>query len=323
MDKLSQLRRVTQVVADTGDVLSIQALKPIDATTNPSLIMKSAADPLYQTLIDEALSFAEKKAVLIEEQVTWAARKVAVNFGVAILKQLPGRISTEVDAHFSFNMEASIQEAEILMDLYAEEGVSADRILVKLASTWEGIQAAKKLEQRHIHCNLTLLFSFAQARAAAEAGVTLISPFVGRIYDWYREKEKKEWKGPEDPGVQSVKKIFEYYKTHHYPTIIMGASFRNTAQIEALAGCDYLTISPALLAQLAQEEGVLVRALESERYSALQSTRPHPITESEFRFSLNQDAMATEKLAEGIRIFCQDLEHLKHFLRLRLLAHEA
>ena len=318
MDKLSQLRKMTTVVADTGDISAIESVKPIDATTNPSLILKAASDPLYQLHIENALTFAREKSSILAEQVTWAARKVAVNFGVALLKRIPGRISTEVDAHLSFDTEKTVREAEILMDLYAAEGVEPRRVLVKMASTWEGIKAAEQLEKRGIHCNLTLLFNLAQAIACAEAGVTLISPFVGRIYDWHKAKEQKEWASIDDPGVQSVKTIFEYYKSHGYPTIIMGASFRNTAQIEALAGCDYLTISPALLEKLAKEEGALLQALDSKAYLGRIQARPHPLDQSAFRSSINDDAMATEKLAEGIRLFCQDLKRLEEMLQMRL-----
>lgn len=317
MDKLSQLRKMTTVVADTGDVAAIKTLAPVDATTNPSLILKASGDPQYQELVAGAVGFAKAKAAILDEQVTWAARQVAVNFGAAILKLIPGRVSTEVDASLSFDMMASIREAEILMDLYAKAGVSRHRVLIKLAATWEGMKAAEILEKQGIHCNLTLLFSFAQARACADAGVTLISPFVGRIYDWYKAREQRDYVGDEDPGVQSVKRIFNYYKAHGYPTIVMGASFRNLSEIEALAGCDYLTISPALLEALSKEEGVLKHALNAETVAKAAEREP-TLSEAAFRMGLNDDAMATEKLAEGIRLFCKDLGGLKLALRTAL-----
>lgn len=317
MDKLTQLRTMTSVVADTGDVAAIKALAPVDATTNPSLILKASGDPQYQALIADAVHFAKGKANAADEQVTWAARQVAVNFGAAILKLIPGRVSTEVDASLSFDTYASIREAEILMDLYAKAGVSRHRVLIKLAATWEGIKAAEILEKQGIHCNLTLLFSFAQARACADAGVTLISPFVGRIYDWYKAREQRDYVGDEDPGVQSVKKIFNYYKAHAYPTIVMGASFRNLSEIEALAGCDCLTISPVLLDALSKEEGVLKQILNAQDLALLPEREP-ALSEAAFRMDHNQDAMATEKLAEGIRLFCKDVVSLKSVLQAAL-----
>ncbi|MCX7123478.1 MAG: transaldolase [Gammaproteobacteria bacterium] len=316
MDKLSQLRLMTTVVADTGDIAAIKAVKPIDATTNPSLILKASHDPLYQGLIDDALIFAKTKSNLLDEQAGWAARKVAVNFGVEILKHVPGRVSTEVDAHLSFDTAATLREADILMDLYAAAGIGPERILIKIASTWEGIAAAENLEKKGIQCNLTLLFHMSQAMRCADAGVTLISPFVGRIYDWYKLKEQKEFLPSEDPGVHSVKAIYDYYKTYHYPTIIMGASFRTTGQLEALAGCDYLTVSPNLLEALAQDQGELKRALDPHHLGAVSAQ--HILTESEFRIALNEDAMSTEKLAEGIRLFCRDLKALKGLLTQKL-----
>ncbi len=316
MDKLTQLRAMTTVVADTGDIAAIKAVKPIDATTNPSLILKASQDPLYQHLLDEALSFGQKKSKVLEEQATWAARKVAVNFGVEILKHVPGRVSTEVDAHLSFDTAATLREADILMDMYAAAGIGPERILIKIASTWEGIAAAEVLEKKGVQCNLTLLFHMSQAMRCADAGVTLISPFVGRIYDWYKAKEQKEFAPAEDPGVKSVKAIYDYYKTYHYPTIIMGASFRTTGQLEALAGCDYLTISPNLLEALAQDQGVLKRALDPLHLEAVPAQQD--LHESAFRLALNEDAMSTEKLAEGIRLFCRDLKALKALLTQKL-----
>ena len=319
MDKLTQLRKMTTVVADTGDIAAIKAVKPIDATTNPSLILKASHDPAYQDLIDDALIFAQKKSRVLEEQASWAARKVAVNFGVEILKHVPGRVSTEVDAHLSFDTAATLREADILMDLYAAAGIGPERILIKIASTWEGIQAAEALEKKGVQCNLTLLFHLSQAMRCADAGVTLISPFVGRIYDWYKAKEQKEFSPAEDPGVQSVKAIYDYYKTYHYPTIIMGASFRTTGQLEALAGCDYLTIRPNLLEALAQDQGELKRALDPQHLGAVPAKQA--LSESAFRMALNEDAMSTEKLAEGIRLFCRDLKALNALLSQKLSGH--
>lgn len=316
MDKLAQLRTMTRVVADTGDLAAIQALRPVDATTNPSLILKAAPQPQYQALIDEALHFAKQSSSDKTTQVHVAARKVAVNFGVEILKLIPGLVSTEVDAHLSFDTEATLKEAHSLIDLYQQAGVDPNRVLIKIASTWEGIRAAELLEKEGIHCNLTLLFHSAQAKACAEAGVTLISPFVGRIYDWYKAKTGEAYLPSNDPGVLSVCEIFQYYKTHAYSTIVMGASFRSAAQVEALAGCDALTISPALLEALAQDQGPLKQILQAPQNST--APAPAPSTESAFRFDLNQDPMATEKLAEGIRLFCKDVKTLHEILQLRL-----
>ncbi len=291
MNKLEQLRTMTTVVADTGDLSAIAKFKPQDATTNPSLILKAANDPQYQHLL------------------TKDSRQVAVNFGCEILKLIPGRVSTEVRADLSFDKDATIREAEAIIDLYAKAGIHKNRVLIKIAATWEGISAAEVLEKQGIHCNLTLLFSFCQAVRCAEAGITLISPFVGRIYDWYKAKEGKDFNSNEDPGVLSVCNIFDYYKVHGYSTIVMGASFRNIGQIAALSGCDYLTISPNLLTDLEADTGNLPRALD-----ATVSKQKHipkvALTEPTFRFLLNEDAMATEKLAEGIRLFCRDLKTL-------------
>lgn len=297
---------MTTVVADTGDVAAIQKFKPVDATTNPSLILKASNDPSYRPLIDEAVSFGKLKSANREEQLLWASRKVAVNFGSEILKIIPGRVSTEVNAALSFDTEATIREAHTLIDLYASLGIDKKRILIKVASTFEGIKAAEELERQGIACNLTLLFSFAQAVRCADAGVTLISPFVGRIYDWYKNKEGRDFSASDDPGVVSVKSIYDYYKAHQYQTIVMGASFRNIGQIEALAGCDYLTISPNLLTELEQDQETLTQALD-EKASAKKPIGKINFDEAHFRFALNEDAMATEKLAEGIRLFYRDL----------------
>jgi len=313
MNKLEQLKSMTTVVADTGDVGAISQFTPQDATTNPSLILKASNDPQYQALIEEAISFGKLKAKTHEEQLLWATRKVAVNFGCEILKLIPGRVSTEVNAALSFDTEATIREANTLIELYAKAGVDKKRVLIKIASTFEGIAAAEILEKEGINCNLTLLFSFTQAVRCADAGVTLISPFVGRIYDWYKLHEQKDFKPNEDPGVRSVKMIFDYYKTHKYQTIVMGASFRSIGQIEALAGCDYLTISPSLLAQLEQDSGELQQALDAKHPT--EQLNKVELGEPAFRFALNQDAMATEKLAEGIRLFCRDLNQLETQLK--------
>lgn len=313
MNKLEQLKSMTTVVADTGDVRAISQFAPQDATTNPSLILKASNDQQYQALIEEAVTFGKLTAVTPEEQLIWSTRKVAVNFGCEILKLIPGRVSTEVNAALSFDTEATIREANTLIELYAKAGIDKKRILIKIASTFEGIAAAEVLEKEGIHCNLTLLFSFAQAVRCADAGVTLVSPFVGRIYDWYKLHEQKDFKPNEDPGVRSVKTIFDYYKTHQYQTIVMGASFRSIGQIEALAGCDYLTISPTLLAQLEQDSGELKQALDA-KHPAHQLNKVE-LNEPAFRFALNQDAMATEKLAEGIRLFCRDLNQLETQLK--------
>lgn len=313
MDKLLQLKAMTTVVADTGDLVAIQKFKPVDATTNPSLILKGSSDPQYLSLIEEAINFAKLQSADKNEQVLWASRKVAVNFGCEILKVIPGRVSTEVNAALSFDTQATIREAHTLIDLYAKAGIDKKRILIKIASTWEGIKAAEELERQGIACNLTLLFSFAQAIACAEAKVTLISPFVGRIYDWYKAKEAKEYTSANDPGVLSVTRIFDYYKTHDYKTIVMGASFRNIGQIEALSGCDYLTISPALLGELANSDGNLKQALDAKHPT--ERLDKISLNEAQFRFALNEDAMATEKLAEGIRLFCKDLSTLEMQLK--------
>ena len=310
---LAQLRKLTTVVADTGDIDAIRKYQPEDATTNPSLILKAAQIPEYRPLLEDAVSWAKSQSQDAARQLTDASDKLAVNIGCEILKLIPGRISTEVDARLSFDTDASIAKARRLIALYAEAGVSKDRILIKLASTWEGIRAAEVLEKEGINCNLTLLFSFAQARACAEAGAYLISPFVGRILDWYKNNtDKKDYAPAEDPGVLSVTRIYDYYKAHGYKTVVMGASFRNTGEILELAGCDRLTIGPNLLEELSQAEGEVVQKLQDK--GATQA-RPAPMTEAEFRWEQNQDAMATEKLAEGIRNFAIDQGKLEDMLK--------
>ncbi|WP_107851108.1 transaldolase [Oceanimonas marisflavi] len=310
---LAQLRTLTTVVADTGDIDAIRKYQPEDATTNPSLILKAAQIPEYRPLLEDAVSWAKSQSQDAARQLTDASDKLAVNIGCEILKLIPGRISTEVDARLSFDTDASIAKARRLIALYADAGVSKDRILIKLASTWEGIRAAEVLEKEGINCNLTLLFSFAQARACAEAGAYLISPFVGRILDWYKNNtDKKDYAPAEDPGVLSVTRIYDYYKAHGYKTVVMGASFRNTGEILELAGCDRLTIGPNLLEELSQAEGEVVQKLQDK--GATQA-RPAPMTEAEFRWEQNQDAMATEKLAEGIRNFAIDQGKLEDMLK--------
>ncbi|NTS77976.1 transaldolase [Catenovulum sp. SM1970] len=316
--QLEQLRAVTTVVADTGDIEAIKKFQPQDATTNPSLLLKAAAIPEYKSLIDDAIAWAKEQSDDLEQQVIDAGDKLAVNIGLEILKIVPGRISTEVDARLSFDEKGSLEKARKLIKLYNEAGVSNDRVLIKLASTWEGIRAAEQLEQENINCNLTLLFSFAQARACAEAGVFLISPFVGRILDWYKKAEGKDSYAPaEDPGVLSVTKIYNYYKEHGYKTVVMGASFRNTDEITELAGCDRLTIGPGLLEEL---EATVSPVPVKLAYDGELSERPAKMTEAQFRWAHNQDPMAVEKLAEGIRNFAVDQNKLEAQLREQLQA---
>ena len=311
-DKLTSLRKITTVVADTGDIAAMKLYQPQDATTNPSLILNAAQIPEYRKLIDEAIDWARKQSNDKDEQIAHASDKLAVNIGLEILKLIPGRISTEVDARLSYDTEASIAKAHSLIKLYNDAGISNDRILIKLASTWQGIRAAEQLEKEGINCNLTLLFSFAQARACAEAGVFLISPFVGRILDWYKANtDKKEYAPQEDPGVVSVTEIYDYYKKHGYETVVMGASFRNTGEIIELAGCDRLTISPALLKELSETEGEVERKLS---YSGETAARPEKMTEAEFLWEHNQDPMAIDKLAQGIRNFALDQGKLEKMI---------
>ncbi|MBB6522602.1 transaldolase [Pseudoteredinibacter isoporae] len=303
--KLEQLKSMTDVVADTGDIEAIAKYQPLDATTNPSLVYKAAQLAQYQELIKEAVAAGNSPQA--------AADYLAVSLGKEILKIIPGRISTEVDARLSFDRDATVAKARQLIEQYAKFDVDPDRVLIKIASTWEGIQAAKQLEAEGIQCNLTLLFSFAQARACADAGVTLISPFVGRILDWYKQQNPdQDLTGANDPGVQSVSRIYNYYKQHGYGTIVMGASFRNTQEIEELAGCDRLTISPALLESLSQDHSALERRLSNDGNKKLD--KESALSEAQFRFESNQDAMATEKLAEGIRNFILDQEKLEALL---------
>ena len=311
MRLLDQLKQFTEVVADTGDFQSIERFKPLDATTNPSLIYAAAQSEKYEELVLDAVSYGKSKSGAESEQLDEILDKLAVNFGIEILKVVPRRVSTEVDASLSFNMEASVEKARKLIGMYEDSGISREKILIKLASTWEGIRAAEVLEQEGIHCNLTLLFSMAQAIACAEAGVQLISPFVGRIYDWHRKDRGVDHiPGKEDPGVLSVQEIYRYYKKFGYPTEVMGASFRNTEEIIELAGCDLLTISPALLAELDEMDGELERKLLPEDAMNAQLEKIS-VDEKTFRWLLNENAMATEKLSEGIRRFNADLDKLK------------
>jgi transaldolase len=314
--QLEQLRQYTTVVADTGDIEAIARWRPVDATTNPSLLLKAIENPKFAPLIEESVAWAKGQSNSRGQQLVDASDHLAVAVGRKIVDIVPGRVSTEVDARLSFDVDASIAKAERLVGLYAEHGVSRDRILIKLASTWEGIRAAEQLEKRGINCNLTLLFSFEQAVACAEAGVFLISPFVGRIMDWYvANTATKTYAPDEDPGVLSVRRIYSWYKQHGFKTVVMGASFRNIGQIQALAGCDRLTISPDLLEKLDQDSAPLQRALNDN--GATQAA-PKPITEAQFRWGHNEDPMATDKLADGIRKFAVDQRKLEKLLTEKL-----
>jgi len=302
MNQLEQLKQYTTVVADTGDFQSIKAYSPKDATTNPSLILKAVQKPEYRPLLEKAIADAP------DASIEGIVDSLLIAFGVEILKYVPGRVSTEIDAALSFDTEATVAKGRELIALYEKAGVSRERVLIKIASTWEGIRAAEILERDGIHCNLTLLFSLCQAVACAEANVKLISPFVGRIYDWYKKSTGLDYQGAEDPGVQSVKSIYQYYRKFGYATEVMGASFRNTSQILELAGCDLLTISPDLLQKLADADAPVERKLVKDDSAAIEKIA---IDEKTFRFMLNEDAMATEKLAEGIRAFVADSLKLK------------
>ncbi|MCY9853489.1 transaldolase [Vibrio mediterranei] len=314
-NKLEQLRKLTTVVADTGDIEAIRKYQPEDATTNPSLILKAAQIADYAPLIDQAIEYAKTQSNDKAQQVQDTCDMLAVNIGKEILKTIPGRISTEVDARLSYDTEGSVAKARQLIKMYNDAGIANDRILIKLASTWEGIRAAEILEKEGINCNLTLLFSFAQARACAEAGVYLISPFVGRIMDWYKAKEGRDFEASEDPGVISVSSIYNYYKDHGYNTVVMGASFRNIGEILELAGCDRLTIAPQLLAELEAAEGEVVEKLIDSKGS---KERPAAMTHAEFLWDHNQDPMAVEKLAEGIRNFAVDQGKLEAMIEAKL-----
>ncbi|WP_425056830.1 transaldolase [Pseudomonas abyssi] len=305
--KLDSLKQHTQIVADTGDIDAIAHLQPTDATTNPSLLLKAASLPRCEPLLQQAVDDAKDSS----DPVANACDRFAVAIGREILQLIPGRISTEVDARLSFDTAATLRKAVELIELYERAGVTRDRVLIKIAATWEGIQAAAALEREGIQCNLTLLFSFAQAQACADAGVYLISPFVGRIYDWYKHHEGRDYAGLDDPGVQSVARIFRYYKQHLYSTVVMGASFRNTGQIEALTGCDRLTISPPLLESLREQQGTLQL---SPALTQGEVDERQLLDEKAFRWAHNEDAMATEKLAEGIRAFAADQLKLERLI---------
>jgi transaldolase len=314
MNLLQSLKGCTTVVADTGDFEAIAEYRPQDATTNPSLLYQAAQKPHYQHLVDDALHYAMHfpgdRALRTEAFMD----KLLVNFGGEILNVIPGRVSNEVDASLSFNVEGSLAKARKLIAMYEDMGISRKRILIKLASTWEGIRAAEQLEREGIHCNLTLLFSFAQAVACAEAGVTLISPFVGRIYDWYKKERGSDIPADEDPGVASVARIYNYFKKFGYKTQVMGASFRKVDQIVRLAGCDLLTISPDLLEQMEKTEGEVTRRLSVESARLTDETQIH-LDEKTFRWMHNEDAMAVEKLSEGIRKFYADTRKLEQYVR--------
>lgn len=311
-DQLSQLRQMTTVVADTGDLESIKRFSPVDATTNPSLVLKAVKSGAYDHLLQKALDYG-KTLGGGAEKLGGAIDYLAAGIGQEILKVIPGRISTEVDARLSFDTQATLERARRIIQLYAENGVGKERVLIKVAATWEGIQAAKTLEAEGINTNVTLLFSFAQAVAAAEAGAFLISPFVGRILDYYKSQDPDgDFSGARDPGVQSVTAIYKYYKKHNYDTIVMGASFRNTGEILELAGCDRLTISPALLEELENTQAEMPRKLSPEM--ELGEPEKLSLSEAQFRWMLNENAMATDKLADGIRRFSRDIEVLEAFL---------
>lgn len=303
-NQLDALKKITTVVADTGDIEAIKKYQPVDATTNPSLLLKAAELPQYQSLIESSVAWAKQQSSDPEQQIIDAGDMLSVSIGKEIVQIVPGRISTEVDARLSFDTQATMDKARKLISLYSQAGVEKDRILIKIASTWEGIRAAEQLEKEGINCNLTLLFSFAQARACAEAGVYLISPFVGRILDWFKANtDKKDYAPAEDPGVQSVTEIYRYYKDHGYNTVVMGASFRNIGEITELAGCDRLTISPQLLGELEQSDAPLPVKLQDKGKVREPGER---LSENQFRWMMNEDAMATEKLAHGIRNFAAD-----------------
>lgn len=309
LSQLDQLKQLTKVVADTGDFATIKEYAPQDATTNPTLILKAAQMPDYKYVIDEALAGGGQIADIYQ--------RVLVLFGVEILKIIPGRVSTETDAHKAFDVNGLLEEAHQFISLYQKRGIPRERILIKIASTWEGIRAAERLQKEGIHCNMTLLFSLPQAVACAEAGAKLISPFVGRILDWHKKSTGKDFSAAEDPGVRSVREIYAYYKKFNHPTEVMGASFRNAGEILELAGCDLLTISPQLLGELHKSHAPVERKLSAE-WAKTQDVKKLAVDEPNFRFLLNEDAMATEKTAEGIRLFAADSRKLWQYLRERV-----
>ncbi|MDQ1196820.1 MULTISPECIES: transaldolase [Agrobacterium] len=315
--KLDQLRAITTVVADTGDIDAVARLKPVDCTTNPSIVLKALGTPAFAETVKEAVAWGRKQGGSADGVIAAVADRLAISVGAALVDLVPGRVSTEVDADLSFDTQASIAKAHSIIAAYKERGIERERILIKLASTWEGIKAAEVLQAEGIDCNLTLLFSQAQAIACAEAKAFLISPFVGRILDWYKKSTGETYTAETDPGVLSVRQIYNYYKANGISTVVMGASFRNVGEIEALAGCDRLTISPALLEELDKDTGTLERKLSPDNAKAepLQS-----LDEKTFRWQLNEDAMATEKLSEGIRLFAKDLVSLREIVRKELAA---
>ena len=317
LSQLDQLKRFTKVVADTGDFGTLKEYEPQDATTNPTLILKASQMPEYKFVIDKAVAEGRQGGRSGDELLQDVYHRVLVLFGVEALKIIPGRISTETDAHKAFDVAALVDEARYFISLYQKYGIGRERILIKVASTWEGIRAAERLQKEGINCNMTLLFSLVQAVACAEAGAKLISPFVGRILDWHKKSTGKDFAPAEDPGVRSVREIYAYYKKFNYPTEVMGASFRNAGEILELAGCDLLTISPQLLAELQKNHDPIQRKLSPE-WAKTQDVKKLSVDEPNFRFLLNEDAMATEKTAEGIRLFAADSRKLWQYLRERL-----
>lgn len=315
--QLEQLKQYTKVVADTGDFESMKEYQPQDATTNPSLILQAAEKPEYKHLVEKAVGELKDSGKSGDELIEAIIDRVLILFGLEILKIVPGRVSTETDARLSFDKEGTVAKARQLIAMYEAEGISRDRVLIKIASTWEGIKAAEEVEKEGIKCNLTLLFSFAQAVACAESKVQLISPFVGRIYDWYKKDTGIDYVGAEDPGVQSVQNIYNYYKKFGYATEVMGASFRNKGQITELTGCDLLTISPGLLEQLQNDDSPLAPKLSAETAAAYQGEQVS-LDEKGFRFLFNEDAMATEKTAQGIRAFSADIVKLENLIKAML-----
>ncbi len=317
LNQLEQLKKFTKVVADTGDFESIRDFKPQDATTNPSLIYAAVQKERYSPLLDQVLSDRKKSGLSGAGQIDDIIERLLVKFGSEMLKIVPGRVSTETDARFSFDVEGSKAKARRLIELYAEQGIPRERVLIKIASTWEGINAAETLQKEGIKCNMTLLFSLPQAVRAAEAKAQLISPFVGRIYDWFKAANKRDYAGAEDPGVQSVQEIYSYYKKFDYPTEVMGASFRNAGQIRELAGCDLLTISPELMKELSESYNPIERKLSRETAKESNIQRLE-LDEKTFRYLLNENAMATEKTAEGIRKFAADIVKLEKLVASKL-----
>jgi transaldolase len=317
LNQLEQLKKFTKVVADTGDFESIKDFKPQDATTNPSLIFAATQKEQYAHLLDEVLRDRKSSGLSGAAQIEDIIDHLLIRFGTEMLKIIPGRVSTETDARYSFDVEGSIAKARRLIELYKGRGIGAERVLIKVASTWEGLLAAEQLQREGVHCNMTLLFSLPQAVRAAEVKAQLISPFVGRIYDWYKKTNNRDYKGAEDPGVQSVREIYTYYKKFEYPTEVMGASFRNTGEILELAGCDLLTISPELMGELSHSVEPIERKLSPEK-AKLANVGKLQLDEKKFRYLLNENAMATEKTAEGIRKFAADIVKLEKFVAEKL-----